>query len=94
MKKENIDDKLFHNRFRVDTDSHLEIIDQSVCLTKCKGQPCVTFCPAFVYRPEDGRIAVNYEGCLECGSCRIGCPYKNIKWRFPKGGCGISHKFG
>jgi ferredoxin like protein len=31
---------------------------------------------------------------LECGSCRIACPLLNIEWRFPKGGYGISHKFG
>jgi ferredoxin like protein len=37
---------------------------------------------------------VNHEGCLECGTCRIGCPHLNIDWRFPKGGYGISHKFG
>ncbi|MED4227025.1 4Fe-4S ferredoxin, partial [Neobacillus cucumis] len=23
------------------------------------------------------------------GSCRIGCPYQNIKWEYPKGGHGI-----
>ncbi|MBU1208420.1 MAG: hypothetical protein KKH04_16085 [Proteobacteria bacterium] len=30
-------------------------------------------------------ISVAYEGCLECGSCRIGCPHLNIEWRFPRG---------
>jgi len=39
-------------------------------------------------------ISVSYEGCLECGSCRIGCPHLNIEWRFPTGGYGISHRFG
>jgi ferredoxin like protein len=43
---------------------------------------------------ERNRISINYEGCLECGSCRIGCPHLNIEWRFPTGGYGIRHKFG
>lgn len=46
------------------------------------------------YRLEKGRISVNHEGCLECGSCRIACPQFNIEWRFPTGGFGIRHKFG
>ncbi|MGM0540615.1 MAG: ferredoxin family protein, partial [Thermodesulfobacteriota bacterium] len=43
---------------------------------------------------EGGMINVAYEGCLECGSCRIGCPRMNIQWQFPRGGYGIRHKFG
>ena len=89
-----LEDKLFLDRFRVDTESHLKIIDGDRCLKECKDKPCVNFCPANVYRWEADRVSVNYEGCLECGSCRIACPYLNIEWRFPRGGYGISHKFG
>jgi ferredoxin like protein len=88
-----IEDKLFLDRFRVDTESHIRIIDGEKC-HDCTGQPCLYFCPANVYRLEGDRISVNYEGCLECGSCRIGCPELNIEWRFPRGGYGVSHKFG
>jgi ferredoxin like protein len=88
-----VEDKLFLDRFRVDTESHLKIIDGEKC-RDCAGQPCLYFCPANVYRLEEDRISVNYEGCLECGSCRIGCPELNIEWRFPRGGYGVSHKFG
>ena len=89
-----IEDKLFLDRFTVDEESHLRILDDSKCLNECEGQPCLYICPANVYRLEDGGISVNHEGCLECGSCRVGCPYFNIEWRFPRGGYGISHKFG
>jgi len=90
-----IEDKLFLDRFKVDeADSHLKIIDPQVCMNKCKGQPCLYFCPANVYRLEGNRVSVNYEGCLECGTCRIGCPNLNIEWKFPKGGYGVAHKFG
>jgi len=89
-----IEDKLFLDRFRVDEVSHLKIKDSSVCIDDCETQPCLYICPANVYRLEQNRISINYEGCLECGSCRIGCPYLNIEWRFPTGGYGIRHKFG
>lgn len=89
-----IEDKLFLNRFNVHETSHLRIIDGSVCIDDCERQPCLYICPANVYRLENNRISVNYEGCLECGSCRIGCPHLNIEWRFPTGGYGIRHKFG
>ncbi len=88
-----IEDLLFLDRFKVDTESHLKIVDEEKC-RGCKSEACLYFCPANVYRLEDGRISVRYEGCLECGSCRIACECSNIEWRFPKGGFGISHKFG
>jgi len=89
-----IEDKLFLDRFKVDGESHLKIINGEKCFKDCKDQPCLSICPANVYRLEKDRISVNYEGCLECGSCRIACPSLNIEWRFPRGGYGISHKFG
>ena len=91
----NIEDKLFLNRFQVDDTSHLRIVDPKLCLEECRDQPCLYLCPARVYTLEqDGRINTAYEGCLECGSCRIGCPELNIEWRFPRGGYGVRHKFG
>lgn len=89
-----VEDKLFLNRYRVDEESHLQLIDPDVCSARCKDQPCLFLCPANVYRLEGERITITYEGCLECGSCRIGCPHFNIAWRFPKGGYGIRHKLG
>ena len=89
-----IEDKLFLDRFKVDEESHLRIIDGEKCLKSCQERPCLNFCPANVYRLEGERVSVHHEGCLECGSCRIGCSEMNIEWRFPKGGYGISHKFG
>jgi len=90
-----IEDKLFLDRFQVDGESHLKILNPEVCVRDCEDQPCLTICPARVYTlEEDGHINVAYEGCLECGSCRIGCPHMNIDWRFPRGGFGVRHKFG
>jgi ferredoxin like protein len=88
-----LDDKLYVTKFNVDDRSHLVIIDQEVC-RRCEDRPCTHFCPAAVYEWEDGKIIVGFEGCLECGSCRIACPHQNIEWCYPRGGFGVSYRFG
>jgi ferredoxin like protein len=89
--KVNIDDKLFLNNYKVDTESHLVIKDQGVC-AKCTEKPCMDICPAHVYDWKDEQIIVSYEGCLECGACRIGCCFDNISWRYPRGGFGVQFR--
>ena len=88
----NIDDKLYLNRWKPDQTSHLEIIDEAICAEKCSGKDCTLFCPAKVYEWRENRISVGYEGCVECGACRIGCPYENIRWRYPRGGYGVQFR--
>ncbi|MBE3591098.1 MAG: 4Fe-4S dicluster domain-containing protein [Firmicutes bacterium] len=95
MKPAKLHEKLFLNRFKPDDRSHLAIKDRDVCL-KCEGKWCTYFCPAAVYHwnEEDAKIDITYEACLECGTCRIGCPYRNIEWVYPRGGFGVQHRFG
>ena len=90
-----LEDKLFLVTFNADTESHLIIKDQAVCL-KCKDKPCISGCPAGCYEHEEEKneVLVSFEGCLECGTCRIICPYANISWRYPRGGFGVKYKFG
>ncbi|AFQ44426.1 ferredoxin family protein [Desulfosporosinus meridiei] len=91
-----LDDKLYLVRFNTDKLSHIKIANPSVCLQQCQDKPCTRFCPAHVYDwdEEEKRIAVGYEGCLECGTCLIGCPFGNIDWKYPRGGFGVSWKNG
>lgn len=93
--RKRIEQKLYLDRFQVDAESHLAIIDQDTC-RKCPEKWCNYFCPAAVYEFDEatGRNLVAYEGCVECGTCRIGCPYRNIAWRYPRGGYGIQHRLG
>ncbi|MEK6646477.1 MAG: 4Fe-4S dicluster domain-containing protein [Candidatus Firestonebacteria bacterium] len=88
-----LDDKLFLVKFKKDEKSHLVIVSQDTC-KKCETKPCTKFCPALVYKEEADKISVAYEGCLECGSCRIGCLYSNIDWRYPRGGFGVTYRYG
>lgn len=89
--KVNIDDKLFLNTYNADTVSHLLIKDETVCAS-CIEKPCTEFCPARVYEYKDEHIVVGFEGCLECGACRIACPHNNIDWNYPRGGFGIQFR--
>lgn len=90
-----IEDKLFLVGFKPDeSGSHLAIRSQEVCRVTCAQRPCTTFCPAQVYQWENQEIAVGYNACLECGACRIGCPFGNIDWRYPRGGFGVQYRYG
>ena len=53
-------------------------------------------CPAKLYsKREDGTVEFNYEGCLECGTCRVLAGGRIIKsWDHPIGGMGIVFRQG
>lgn len=90
----NVEEKLFQNRYRVDAGRpHIRVKNLDVCAT-CAMQPCTVCCPAGCWRVEDGHIELVVDGCLECGTCRIVCEWKNVDWNFPRGGFGILFKFG
>ncbi len=90
-----VDDLLVSIKYFVDEEeSHLRIKNQEVC-ARCRHKPCLYFCLVNVYTlGSDGKIQVSYQACVECGSCRVGCPYENIDWALPRGGFGVAYKFG
>ena len=93
----NIDDKLGMLTFKADHEQpHIKIDDASVCAKKCSEKPCTTVCPAKVYVWEgpQNKIIVNYENCIECGACRMLCPFDNINCHWPRGGFGVQYKMG
>lgn len=53
-------------------------------------------CPAGLFqRDASGRVTVHFQGCLECGCCRLLAGDEAIeKWRYPASGKGISLRFG
>ena len=73
-----------------DQPCHLKIKDPAAC-AKCDekyGSPCTRFCPAEVYRRDEGHLQVDFSNCLHCKTCKIKCPCGNIDWTFPQGGDG------
>ena len=92
----NVEEKLFQNRYRVDAGRpHIKIKDADICTNSCQDKSCTGVCPASCYKAEgNGTVTLITDGCLECGSCRIGCPNANVDWQLPRGGYGVAYKFG
>lgn len=93
-----IEEKLYTLRYKRDESPHLIIKDQGTCKACAEKygipQPCIAVCPANVYSWVDGKIVVSYENCVECGACKIACPYTNIIWKYPRYGLGIALRYG
>ena len=87
-----IEDKLAVNKYDVDKDVHIRV-NEDICKT-CERHYCLYACPADCYKLTDGRITFSYEGCLECGSCRIACNAGAIEWTLPRGGFGVCYEYG
>jgi ferredoxin like protein len=90
----NLEDKLYLNRFKVNNGHpHLSIKHKELC-QRCEEKSCVYVCPVENYKMANGEIELSWEGCLECGSCRIACKYGAIEWNYPQGGFGIKYRYG
>jgi ferredoxin like protein len=87
-----IEDKLAVNKFDVDNDVHIRIKDD-VCRS-CKEFVCLYACPAGCFKSMEDHITFSFEGCLECGSCRIVCDLEAIEWTLPRAGFGICYQYG
>ncbi|HXX59220.1 MAG TPA: 4Fe-4S dicluster domain-containing protein [Dehalococcoidales bacterium] len=89
----NVKEKLSLDTYKIGKETHL-IVDQELC-KKCSNKCCLWICPAGVYtQKETGEILVDFEACLECGTCLIACENGAIKWAYPKGGTGVQFKYG
>ena len=90
-----IEDRLYTVKYRDSGESHLGVLDPEVCTDSCETFECMYVCPAAVWEVEPGELpTINYENCLECGSCRFACPYANVEWSYPKTGSRVSFKQG
>lgn len=85
-----IDDKLALNLFHVGREPHLKI-NPDICRT-CPHKACTRVCPVENYTLEGDTVVLSWEGCLECGTCRIVCDQGSLEWDYPQGGCGIVYR--
>ncbi len=95
MKRLSIEQLLGLNKFAVDdAEAHI-VLDKAKCAL-CQPKPCTWACPAGLYTLKDGEMSFDYAGCLECGTCRVICPQASsvISWKYPRGGFGISFRYG
>jgi ferredoxin like protein len=87
-----IEDRLAVNKYDLDREAHITV--EAEACGRCRLQPCLFSCPAVCYTLVDGKVNFSYEGCLECGSCRVVCPGGAVSWTLPRPGLGISYEFG
>lgn len=89
-----LEERLALNKYDVDREVHITV-DERVC-KECVIKSCLYICPAqcFVMREGQDNVTFSYEGCLECGSCRIICDNGAINWIYPRGGLGIAYQYG
>jgi ferredoxin like protein len=85
-------EKMLKVRHVLSMEAHIAI-DNEKC-GACDFKPCKYVCPAGCFTEEEGQIKFSYEGCLECGTCRVMCPNKALKWNYPLGGYGVSFRIG
>jgi len=91
----NIEAKLGLDVFQIDSEQSHILIDQEVCQSRCTIRYCLHVCPADLYDlNENGEMTVDYEGCLECGTCYIACREDALEWHYPRAGYGVQYRFG
>lgn len=68
-----------------DRQSHIRVINpQSEFMRKM-----VTLCPTKCYLLEEGKVVLQHEACIECGTCA-----RETNWRHPRGEKGIVYQYG
>lgn len=87
-----IEERLGLVSFEVDKERHIKV-DTSLC-GECDKKACLYFCPANRFTIEDGMIKHDYEGCIECGTCKFACAKGVVDFNYPRGGYGVYYKYG
>ncbi len=93
MNRMSVDDKLGTNLFRIDENNPHITVKQDKADEK-EIRKLLLACPAHLYTlDENGKLQFSYEGCLECGTCRVLCHKSLIKeWDYPANGKGVHYR--
>jgi ferredoxin like protein len=92
MNPNRMEDKLAVNKYDVDREVHIRL-KEDTC-RECQERLCLKACPAGCFKLSGDRFMFSFEGCLECGTCRIVCDKDAVDWTLPRPGFGICYQYG
>ena len=87
-----IEERLGLVSFEIDNEKHIKV-DTSRC-SECNEKTFLYFCPTKRFTNENGKIKHDYEGCIECGTCKFACQKGVVDFNFPRVGYGVYYKYG
>lgn len=88
-----VNESLAHNCYHPATEAHIQVranlSDEQILLLQ-------KICPAGLFHPDEaGRVNVHFQGCLECGCCRLLAGSDALTgWQYPPSGAGLTLRFG
>jgi electron transfer flavoprotein-quinone oxidoreductase len=80
-----IADRIAKLNYNDDHKSHIKVLNSNSEFMK----KIVTLCPAKCYSEEGGKVVIQHEGCLDCGTCS-----QETEWLHPRGEKGIHYQYG
>ena len=90
-----LEERLGANKYYVDETSPHILVDGAGFSHEEK-MKLVNGCPAGLYTlQENGDLAFDFAGCLECGTCRVLCGETIVKtWKYPHNAKGVGFRQG
>ncbi|MEN2999160.1 MAG: 4Fe-4S dicluster domain-containing protein [Acidilobaceae archaeon] len=89
LKVMKLEELLKRDVWDVDEERHIEVLKQDGLPIKA----LQLLCPMGCYSMAGEKLLMSYEGCVECGTCRVLSRPEQIRWEFPKSGRGIQYRY-
>jgi electron transfer flavoprotein-quinone oxidoreductase len=80
-----IAERVAHLKYDDDRQSHIRVLSPESEFMK----KMVVLCPTKCYSLENGRVVLQHEPCVECGTCAL-----ETEWRHPRGEKGVVYRYG
>lgn len=78
-------DRVANLSYNDDEVSHIKVLNPTSKFMKSM----ITLCPTKCYSEENGKVLIQHEGCIECGTCS-----QETEWKHPRGEKGIEYRYG
>ena len=78
-------DRIANLNYNDDSLAHIKVLNSNSEYMK----KMVILCPTKCYSEEGGKVIIQHEGCVDCGTCS-----QETEWRHPRGEKGIHYQYG